>query len=185
MFLFLFFYFFSPQDWDVEKGLPRQHGPNADNCDSRAITASDGGKAADGAEAAGKERAANNSNSGGSSKNASVARRVACFAVKVVAVVIAFTTACAFVWFTMGLPFLLQVIVVAFIAYVASGGYKLLYLVYRTAPRDLKWVTNRPAVGLASRTHGPGVGECSNASPLSFLDFFFSFGFCTIIFFFF
>ncbi|VVC45602.1 AMP-binding, conserved site,AMP-dependent synthetase/ligase [Cinara cedri] len=37
----------------------------------------------------------------------------------------------------MGLPFLCQVIVVAFIAFVASGGYKFIYLLYRTAPRDI------------------------------------------------
>ncbi|XP_050430867.1 long-chain fatty acid transport protein 4 [Adelges cooleyi] len=49
-----------------------------------------------------------------------------------------FAVVCAFVWYTMGLPFLLQVIVVALIAYVASGGYKFLYLLYRTAPRDIK-----------------------------------------------
>uniref|UniRef100_A0A2S2PJ50 Long-chain-fatty-acid--CoA ligase n=1 Tax=Schizaphis graminum TaxID=13262 RepID=A0A2S2PJ50_SCHGA len=38
----------------------------------------------------------------------------------------------------MGLPFLLQVVAVAIIAFVASGGYKFIYLVYRTAPRDLR-----------------------------------------------
>lgn len=88
-----------------------------------------------------------NGTGNGGTKNASkndavvsLTRRVLFVAVKVTAVVTAFTLTCAFVWYTMGLPFLLQVVVVAFIAFVASGGYKFIYLVYRTAPRDLKWV---------------------------------------------
>jgi hypothetical protein len=58
--------------------------------------------------------------------------------VKVFGVATLFTAISAFIWYTMGLPFLLQVVAVVSIAYIASGGYKFIYLVYRTAPRDLK-----------------------------------------------
>ncbi|XP_050527097.1 long-chain fatty acid transport protein 4-like isoform X2 [Daktulosphaira vitifoliae] len=64
--------------------------------------------------------------------------RVLCVALKVTVAAVLFVLSSAFVWYTMGLPFLLQVIVVAFIAYLASGGYKFVYLLYRTAPRDLR-----------------------------------------------
>lgn len=66
------------------------------------------------------------------------ARRVLCTAVKVIVVAALFTATCAFLWYTMGLPFLLQVAAVVSVAFIASGGYKFLYLVYRTAPRDIK-----------------------------------------------
>lgn len=65
-------------------------------------------------------------------------RRALRAAVKLIAITAAFTVTFAFVWYTMGLPFLLQVVVIATIAFIASGGYKFVYLVYRTAPRDLK-----------------------------------------------
>lgn len=70
------------------------------------------------------------------------ARGAVCVAVKVIVAAAAFTVTCAFVWYTMGLPFLLQVVAVAIIAFVASGGYKFIYLVYRTAPRDIRSVLN-------------------------------------------
>jgi len=77
---------------------------------------------------------------GGSKSTGSGGSGAVCAAVKVIVAVAAFTVVCAFVWYTMGLPFLLQVVVIATIAFVASGGYKLVYLVYRTAPRDLRSV---------------------------------------------
>lgn len=70
------------------------------------------------------------------------ARGAVCVAVKVIVAAAAFTVTCAFVWYAMGLPFLLQVVAVAIIAFVASGGYKFIYLVYRTAPRDIRSVLN-------------------------------------------
>lgn len=70
------------------------------------------------------------------------ARGAVCVAVKVIVAAAAFTVTCAFVWYTMGLSFLLQVVAVAIIAFVASGGYKFIYLVYRTAPRDIRSVLN-------------------------------------------
>lgn len=113
------------QEWDVERGLPRQVDPDTGSAVVR-VTEVDGD---------GEHTGATGVGGGG---GVSVARRALCATVKFVVIVAAFTVTCAFVWYTMGLPFLLQVIVVAFIAFVASGGYKFIYLVYRTAPRDLK-----------------------------------------------
>jgi len=109
----------------VERGLPRtSDGLGGENCDN--------GGGSRSVEVGGVPQKLDD---GG---RVSVTRRVAFTAVKVVAVAIALTVTCAFVWYTMGLPFLLQVVVVAFIAFVASGGYRFIYLVYRTAPRDLR-----------------------------------------------
>ncbi|XP_065211613.1 long-chain fatty acid transport protein 1-like [Planococcus citri] len=45
---------------------------------------------------------------------------------------------CGCVWYTMGIISLLQVIAIAFIAYLfAGGGYRFLYVVYKTGPRDI------------------------------------------------
>lgn len=134
------------QEWDVERGLPRGADPdvnsstlgNSDRCDS----GGDGGLRVTAAKDDNvRQPLGGNDNSkstGGSIRRVSVARRIVCAVLKSVAVLTVFTVTCAFIWYTMGLPFLLQVIVVAFIAYVASGGYKFIYLVYRTAPRDIK-----------------------------------------------
>lgn len=65
-------------------------------------------------------------------------RRVLYTAVKAIVVATLLTAISAFIWYTMGLPFLLQIAAVVLIAYIASGGYKFIYLVYRTAPRDIR-----------------------------------------------
>lgn len=45
---------------------------------------------------------------------------------------------CGCVWYTMGIISLLQVIAIAFVAYLlAGGGYRFLYIVYKTGPRDI------------------------------------------------
>lgn len=136
------FFFFYAQDWDVERGLPRgddlgENGNTTKRCD-------DGGVPAAAAAAEVDDVQQRNGGGGGNSKTTgtggrdSPARRVLFAAVKVIVIAAAITVTCAFIWYTMGLPFLLQVVVVAFIAFVASGGYKFIYLVYRTAPRDVK-----------------------------------------------
>lgn len=127
-FVCVFFHVCVRQEWDVERGLPRQVDPDAGSAVVR-VAVVDGD---------GKNTGATGGGSSGGGGGVSVARRALCAAVKFVVIVAAITVTCAFVWYTMGLPFLLQVIVVAFIAFVASGGYKFIYLVYRTAPRDLK-----------------------------------------------
>ncbi|XP_015370399.1 PREDICTED: long-chain fatty acid transport protein 4-like [Diuraphis noxia] len=152
------------KEWDVEKGLPRgvaaglsgggddddddddHHlggcNPNAlkaDNCCDNAVTeVIDGvhGKQQQQQRIGGGDDS--KSTTGGGGSGGGRVRGVVCAAVKVIVVAAAFTVTCAFVWYTMGLPFLLQVVVVATIAFVASGGYKFVYLVYRTAPRDLR-----------------------------------------------
>ncbi|XP_025198845.1 long-chain fatty acid transport protein 4-like [Melanaphis sacchari] len=147
------------QEWDVEKGLPRGvaaglgggddgHGGssgnpdaarNSNNCCDNTDDGVGGNQRLDGGGSG------DGGGGGGNSSSESTGGRVrgraygaVCVAVKVVVVAAAFIVTCAFVWYTMGLPFLLQVVAVAIIAYIASGGYKFVYLVYRTAPRDLK-----------------------------------------------
>ncbi|XP_027840257.2 long-chain fatty acid transport protein 4-like [Aphis gossypii] len=145
------------QEWDVEKGLPRGvavvdlggdgGGGNDDDGHGHGGNSSDNPIAQnnnccdntdDGVH--GKQRL---DGGGGNSKSTGGggggrARGAVCVAVKVIVAAAAFTVTCAFVWYTMGLPFLLQVVAVAIIAFVASGGYKFIYLVYRTAPRDIR-----------------------------------------------
>lgn len=132
----------------MEKGLPRGvavglgdgNNPNVQNnncCDSSGLPTETAASAADGVH--NKQRldgGDSNKSTGGGAR----ARRVVCTAVKVIVAAAAFTVTCAFVWYTMGLPFLLQVAAVACIAFIASGGYKFIYLLYRTAPRDLRSV---------------------------------------------
>ncbi|KAL4100912.1 hypothetical protein QTP88_020937 [Uroleucon formosanum] len=146
------------QEWDVEKGLPRGiaaglSGDDDDDDDDDDRYRSSGGnpntrranncfdnadtEVVDGVHGKRQQRLVggdSKSTSGGSGR----ARGAVCAAVKVIVAVVVFTVTCAFVWYTMGLPFLLQVVVIATIAFIASGGYKLVYLVYRTAPRDLR-----------------------------------------------
>lgn len=128
-------------DDDPHRGGGNPNARKVDNCcDNATVTEVDDG-------VHGKQQQQQRIGGGGDSKSTTGgggdggrARGAVCAAVKVIVVAAAFTVTCAFVWYTMGLPFLLQVVVVATIAFVASGGYKFVYLVYRTAPRDLRSV---------------------------------------------
>lgn len=139
----------------MERGLPRMDGGGrlgdhyCDNGGSRTAAAAAATEVDDDDGVRRRELVEGDSKStggggghctGGGRREVSVTRRVAFTAVKVFVAATALIVTCAFIWYTMGLPFLLQVVVVAFIAFVASGGYKFIYLVYRTAPRDLKSV---------------------------------------------
>lgn len=139
----------------MEKGLPRGVAaglsgggggdPNARNANNNNCcdTAAAGPEADDdGVHGKRQQRldggGGDSKSTGGGGGGCGRARGAVCTAVKVIVAAAAFTVTCAFVWYTMGLPFLLQVAVVAIIAFIASGGYKFVYLVYRTAPRDLR-----------------------------------------------
>jgi len=144
------------QEWDVEKGLPRGVAAGLSNDDDDGRDRSSGGnpntrnannccdnagtEVVDGVHGKRQHQRVDGGDSKSTSGGGRSARGSVCAAVKVIVAVAAFTVTCAFVWYTMGLPFLLQVVVIATIAFVASGGYKLVYLVYRTAPRDLRSV---------------------------------------------
>lgn len=112
----------------MERGLPRTDDPVGGNCDNSGLRST----------AAEVDDVRRKLGGGGGGGVSSVARRAAFTAAKIIAAATALTVTCAFVWYTMGLPFMLQVVVVAFIAFVASGGYRFIYLVYRTAPRDVR-----------------------------------------------
>lgn len=60
------------------------------------------------------------------------------FTVKVIVLLVILVTVVGLIWYFMGWIFVIQLILVAIVAYFAAGGgYKWLYIVYKTLPRDL------------------------------------------------
>lgn len=71
-------------------------------------------------------------------KSKSVVVKLLKFALKVFVVFSLLLLFCTMIWITFGWMFLVQLALVAFVAYlVAGGGYQFLILLLRTAPRDL------------------------------------------------
>lgn len=65
-------------------------------------------------------------------------KRLFVLTVKVFVILVILVVIVGLIWYFMGWIFVIQLILVAIVAYFAAGGgYKWLYIVYKTLPRDL------------------------------------------------